>query len=390
MRRINTHRLRSAALVCFASLLIGACGQGESGSAAIEALSSDVATQTDSAEAAAIDRQLTPASDIQSSTDATQQPTVTTEAATTDGGAVVLPVTSSANADVASLELATESDADESEAAETTSTSTVASTETTVAQTASSTAVPQPTSTTARPRPTTTQAPTTQSPTTAAPASGGNSGLTYKGVLAAGDNSITAFDNARKQVKNLFVAGGVQPQNLIELSRTASEQQGGVRATSVGAIEKAMLDLKVGAGDACIMFITSHGSRQAWYIRGDAGLTPQKLDQILSNACGNRPTVALISACYSGIFIDPVARSNRVILTAASAINTSFGCSPEATYTYWDGCLITHFPQATTWEDLYRRVTGCIEGKEANARVTPSRPQAHFGSDVANMRVLNH
>ena len=104
-----------------------------------------------------------------------------------------------------------------------------------------------------------------------------------------------------------------------------------------------------------------------WFVRGDTGLTPDKLDQILDASCGNRPTVALISACYSGIFIGPLAQPNRVVLTAASATNTSFGCSPEATYTYWDGCLIDNFARAGTWEDLYGQVTACIEGKESAA-----------------------
>lgn len=232
--------------------------------------------------------------------------------------------------------------------------------------------------------------PTTPAPTTTAPPAPANpGGLTYKGILAAGDNEITAFDNARKTIKDLFVGAGVQPQNLIELSSQRSEQGNGVRATSTSAMGQAMSDLNVGEGDACIVFITSHGSRQAWFIRGDRGLTPNELDRILNDSCGNRPTVALVSACYSGIFIDPLARPNRVVLTAASASNTSFGCSPEATYTYWDGCLIDHFNQASTWEDLYQRVTGCIETKEARAGVTPSRPQAHFGSEVTNLSVLN-
>ncbi len=280
-----------------------------------------------------------------------------------------------------------------------TSSTTIASVSTSVATTSVATTTPptdEPTTTaaptTAQP---TTAAPTTASPTTAAPTTAApttrppTAGLTYKGILAAGDNEINAFDNGRKTVKGLFTSAGVQGGNLIELSRQSSEQVNGVRATSVAGIEQAMSDLNVGDGDACVLFLTSHGNKQTWFVRGSSGLTPDKLDQILDASCGNRPTVALISACYSGIFIGPLAHPNRVVLTAASATNTSFGCSPEATYTYWDGCLIDHFNQASTWEDLYRRVTGCIEGKESAAGVTPSRPQAHFGADVANLSILN-
>ncbi len=278
-----------------------------------------------------------------------------------------------------------------------TSSSTATSATPTTATTAPTTAAPTtqaPTSTQA-PTTATTPPPTTAAPTTTTVASTTTTtaptpvnGLTYKGILAAGDNEINAFDNGRKKVKELFVSRGVQAGNLIEFSRRSGEQTNGVRATSVSAMQQGMAELNIGSNDACILFLTSHGNKQMWFVRGDTGLTPDKLDQMLDASCGDRPTVALISACYSGIFIGPLAQPNRVVLTAASATNTSFGCSPEATYTYWDGCLIDNFAQAGTWEDLYRRVTACIEGKESAAGVTPSRPQAHFGSNVSNMAIF--
>ena len=55
-----------------------------------------------------------------------------------------------------------------------------------------------------------------------------------------------------------------------------------------------------------------------------------------SSWCQARPTVVVISACYSGIFVDGLAAPNRMIMTAARRDRSSFGCSEDATYPYFD------------------------------------------------------
>lgn len=371
-------------------MVLAACGfvgdDGENGQARLVNQAGVIAAddEASAAEATAAQAESTTSSTIGVLRVAVGDSSSTEESASTEAGAN--PDTSPSTDSDANSDSETNSDQVNEPTDVDGSDQTANSTTSTVASTSSA-----PTSTEA---PTTTEATTTTPPTTASTTSTTEppkptGGLTYKGILAAGDNEITAFDNGRKKVKGLFVDAGVQAGNLIELSRQPSEQVNGVRATTVSGIEQAMMDLNVGDGDACILFLTSHGNQQVWFVRGDSGLTPQKLDQLLDASCGSRPTIALISACYSGIFISPLAQPNRVVLTAASPTNTSFGCSPEATYTYWDGCLIDHFNQASTWEDLYSRVTSCIEAKESRAGVTPSRPQAHFGADVANLPILN-
>lgn len=212
-------------------------------------------------------------------------------------------------------------------------------------------------------------------------------GTTWHGVLITGDRSISAFDNARETIRDMWFDEGLLAENLIELSRDSRMQTGGVRDTTVDNIEAAFMDLGVGDGDGCIVHMTSHGNTTGFSIEGRGFLTPTRLDQILDDACGDRPTVALISACYSGVFVDPVAAPNRIILTAAREDRTSFGCSAEATYTYWDGCLITEWESAATWRELYDNVEKCIENKERGG-FTPSYPQGYFGADVADLPIF--
>jgi hypothetical protein len=157
---------------------------------------------------------------------------------------------------------------------------------------------------------------------------------------------------------------------------------------SVDALMNAMIDLDIGPTDGCVLFMTSHGSPSGFYIEGRGEMSPRDLAAIVDEACGDVPTVIMVSACYSGIFIDALEAPNRVILTAARPDRTSFGCSAEETYTYWDSCLVDSFPSATTWSDLYDRVTACVEDKESGF-FTPSEPQASFGSEVADLAIFD-
>jgi hypothetical protein len=211
-------------------------------------------------------------------------------------------------------------------------------------------------------------------------------GPNWKLVLLTGDDSISAFDNARKKLFEIFSGHGVR--TAIQLSRASKQQVGGVRPTSIANLEQAMTDLQVREEDGCVVHLTSHGSPQGFYLRGQSNLTPDKLDSILDKACGTRPTVLLVSACYSGIFAEPKMEApNRIILTAARKDRTSFGCSAEATYTYWDGCLVDHLPKAKTWLELADDMEKCIEAKESGGGFARSYPQARFGAEVKDLEI---
>ena len=134
--------------------------------------------------------------------------------------------------------------------------------------------------------------------------------------------------------------------------------------------------------------MTSHGTRQGFYLRNGAPITPQTLDKILNRACGDKPTVVLISACYSGVFVGPsMQKKNRIILTAARQDRTSFGCSAENQYTYWDACLIDSLPTAETWKSLYGTIQQCVQKKESQGQFKPSLPQAFFGEEVSDLKI---
>jgi hypothetical protein len=212
--------------------------------------------------------------------------------------------------------------------------------------------------------------------------------IRWKAVLMSGDDEIQAFDNARKSIKNDLLQLGIEPGNVRELSMNPAEVQRGTGASSAENLRNSLASLSVGATDGCLVHMTSHGTRQGFVMKNQGLLAPEQLDAMLESACRDRPTVVLVSACYSGIFVqDVMQKPNRVILTAARNDRTSFGCSHENEFTYWDGCLIENLGKAATWQSLHDRIRQCIEGKESRGRFTPSLPQAYFGDQVAALTI---
>jgi hypothetical protein len=212
--------------------------------------------------------------------------------------------------------------------------------------------------------------------------------LTWKAALMTGDDSIDAFDNARKTLKNEFVDMGVSRDNIKELSMNPREQKRGSLPSSAINLSGALRELSIGDQDACLIHMTSHGSPQGFYLRNGPPISPKMLNKILDAACGNRPTVVLVSACYSGVFVGPnMQKKNRIILTAARQDRTSFGCSAENEYTYWDSCLIDSLPGSESWKSLYGNIQQCVQTKESEGHFKPSLPQAYFGEEVSNLKI---
>ena len=210
----------------------------------------------------------------------------------------------------------------------------------------------------------------------------------YKAVLAAGDSSLPVFDNAVAAVADRLRASE-RMAGITRLSATpALIEQSGVRSASLDHILDAISGLKPDVGQGCLVFVTSHGAPYRGLYLSSAGemLSPHSLDRALVQGCGNAPTVVVASGCFSGTFAQPpMARTNRVILTAARADRVSFGCGAGFTYTVYDRCLLGSLDKGGTWQDAAGAIKACVEQEERRQGVTPSLPQTWFGSAVRGL-----
>jgi hypothetical protein len=209
-------------------------------------------------------------------------------------------------------------------------------------------------------------------------------------LFIAGDNSIKAFDNATRRFYAI-----IERKPAVTLRRLTSDLSiapSHEDVADVDTIDSALSYVTKNEREKCLVFMTSHGTKDGFYLsqaNGTGGLLPPRvLDQWLDNHCGPRPTVVIVSACYSGIFLkDGMERPNRIILTAARADRPSFGCGAGEVYTYYDKCLLDSWTWVYTWAELYDRTKACVAEKEAALGAQPSEPQAYFGADVANLEM---
>jgi hypothetical protein len=217
------------------------------------------------------------------------------------------------------------------------------------------------------------------------------SGFRFKAVLAAGDRSAAAFDHATEAMRERLLAAHSAPADIQRLSAAPAEiAQDGVHSSSLGHVLAAIENMHPAPGEGCLVFATSHGAyhRGLVLMPSENFLTAVELDNALVKGCGNAPTVVVISGCFSGPFAKvPMARPNRIVLTAAREDRPSFGCGAEFEYTVYDRCLLQAMDQATGWRAVYAMIQACVSAREAELDERPSEPQAWFGEAVRGMPV---
>jgi hypothetical protein len=96
---------------------------------------------------------------------------------------------------------------------------------------------------------------------------------------------------------------------------------------------------------------------------------------------GIRWRVIVISACYSGSFIDALKDRRTLIITAASRNRTSFGCSNENDFTYFgDAYFNQALRHGSSFIGAFDEARRIIAAREREEELTPSQPQIYVGA----------
>jgi hypothetical protein len=158
-------------------------------------------------------------------------------------------------------------------------------------------------------------------------------------IAFAGDGEENVFRNEAEYVVHQFVerydASGhtlllVNNPETLETAPLASLTN---LETAVDAIAAKMDRNR----DVLLLFLTSHGTRDhVLYVNMD----PLPLDQIgpddladVLDAAHIRNKVIVVSACYSGGFVDALKDDGSMVITAARADRSSFGCGTDSDIT---------------------------------------------------------
>jgi hypothetical protein len=189
-------------------------------------------------------------------------------------------------------------------------------------------------------------------------------------------------------VKNLFEQRFAGPGHTVVLMNNFYTP-GRVPLASATSLDETLAAVgeRMRDDDVLVLFMTSHGSRQSGI---NVALPPLDLDDIdpaqlkdMLDQAHIRKRVIIISACYSGIFVQPLENPDTLVITAADATHTSFGCSNEADFTYF-GEAYFHDALTTTnsFADAYAVALPLIRKREDEQGFAHSNPQMSMGDSI--------
>jgi hypothetical protein len=136
--------------------------------------------------------------------------------------------------------------------------------------------------------------------------------------------------------------------------------------------------------DILFLFLTSHGSpehelalRQSHMTLRD--LPARELGHLLKES-GIRWKVIVVSACYSGGFIEPLRDDWTLIITAARHDRPSFGCADENDFTYFGRAFFKEsLPASHSFQDAFAKADALVAQweKKDQPKAERSLPQIH-------------
>ncbi len=208
-------------------------------------------------------------------------------------------------------------------------------------------------------------------------------------VVVAGFDSPSVFSNEmRLAAEQLGIALNAKSRTLL-LSNSNKDRETLPQVTPFllqRAVQKLGKKMN-GSEDILTLYLVSHGTKQGFVFKPNNGYmeiaSPYSIQQALKEA--ETPwNMVFVSACYSGLFVDELNNSISMIMTAADAEHTSFGCDVTDKYTYFGRELLTNrdFSAKVDWNAIFQDTLLKIKKKEADKYLEHSNPQFWLGDEL--------
>lgn len=204
-------------------------------------------------------------------------------------------------------------------------------------------------------------------------------------VGIGGDGTQGVFRREVSKVKQWFDQYYHTANRSIALinNRLEYDQYPLATVTSIEQTLQAVAAKMDAENDLLFVYLSSHGSADFRFYLAQPGLSlsslpAERLGKLLE-ALPVRHKVVVISACYSGGFVKEIKDDHMMVITAASADRTSFGCSDRSTMTYFgeaffNDALFNIDAPANSFVDAFERARDIVKGREAEQGLDNSNP----------------
>ena len=218
----------------------------------------------------------------------------------------------------------------------------------------------------------------------ASSASAADSGTRWHVVLAAVGNEQMVFDNFITD----FAARLKDSPSVASITELHASIDARWRASGFRELDLSLTALKPQENEGCLVYLTGHGAPQGLAMSADTPtifLRASRMESML-NVCAGRTTVLVVSACFSGVYARPgITREERIVITASAEDLTSFGCSNNNRYTFFDQCFLNAWPNHNSWGMLASEVKSCVRETERSGNFPASKPQFFFGPGLEEL-----
>jgi hypothetical protein len=204
----------------------------------------------------------------------------------------------------------------------------------------------------------------------------------------AGNGEQMVFTREVDYVNDMFVNRFAGAGHTVALENNVSSP-GDVPLATATSLRQALTAVgeRVAEDDVVVLYLASHGSRESGVNVSlppfeFADIDPKMLAGMFKEA-HIRQKVVIVSACFAGIFIPALADPDTLVITAADATHTSFGCSNEADSTYF-GEAYFHDALASTdsFATAFQQALPLIRKRESDQGFEHSNPQMAMGANI--------
>jgi hypothetical protein len=208
-------------------------------------------------------------------------------------------------------------------------------------------------------------------------------------IALAGDGSEDVFRNEAEYFKKLFTQRFHEAGHVLVLENNPASPT--TRPLADWSNLEAALDAVAAKmdpqQDILLLYLTTHGSEDHTLL---VDMDPLPLDQIgaqdLRGILDEHPfkyKVVIVNACYSGGFIPPLRGPGTLVITAARADRSSFGCGEQSQFTWFGHAfLVDALNHTGDFAQAFRFARREVAQWEERDGYTPSEPQMDSGTGI--------